>query len=88
MAVAVALVLFAKIYGFIGLAIGAAFVLVGVDDVDRGAHGSYVFRLLLIPGMILLWPLVLLRWRKILRAQQAEAVRLAAESVDAVEETA
>jgi hypothetical protein len=42
----------------------------GIGSVVADARGSYVFRLLLIPGTILLWPLVLRRWAR-LRSQSA-----------------
>ena len=49
-------------YGYIGLAVAAAFLLYGIERVDAGARRSYAFRPLLIPGCIVLWPLVILRW--------------------------
>jgi len=51
-----------QIYGWIGLAIAGVFLLFGIDRVDAGAKHSYVFRPLLIPGCVVLWPLVLLCW--------------------------
>ncbi len=49
-------------YGLIGLVVALAFLLIGLDRVDAAAHGAYTFRPLLLPGLVLLWPLVLLRW--------------------------
>ena len=49
-------------YGYIGLAVAAAFLLIGIERVDAGARRSYAFRPLLIPGCIVLWPLVLVLW--------------------------
>ena len=49
-------------YGYIGLAVAAAFLLIGIERVDAGARRSYAFRPLLIPGCIVLWPLVIVRW--------------------------
>ena len=49
-------------YGYVGLAVAAAFLLVGIERVDAGARRSYAFRPLLIPGCIVLWPLVVCRW--------------------------
>ena len=49
-------------YGYIGLAVAAAFLLFGIERVDAGARLSYAFRPLLIPGCIVLWPLVIVRW--------------------------
>ena len=49
-------------YGYVGLAVAAAFLLIGIERVDAGARRSYAFRPLLIPGCIVLWPLVIWRW--------------------------
>lgn len=54
-------------YGGIGLAVAAAFLLVGFDRVDPAARGAYAVRPLLLPGLVLLWPLVLWRWRILAR---------------------
>ena len=46
-----------------GLVFAIPFVLVGVKRIDpHAAHGSWGFRLLIIPGTIALWPLLLERW--------------------------
>ena len=49
-------------YGYIGLAVAAAFLLFGIERVDSRARRAYAFRPLLIPGCIVLWPLVIARW--------------------------
>lgn len=54
-------------YGGIGLAVGLAFLLFGIDRVDPAARGAYAVRPLLLPGLALLWPLVLWRWRALAR---------------------
>lgn len=59
---AAALVEGLKIYFWIGLGVSALFLVVGVDRIVEAARGSYIFRVLLIPGVIVLWPLVLIRW--------------------------
>jgi hypothetical protein len=50
-------------YLAIGVAVGCAFVLVGVVHVQP-APVSIGARILLLPGSILLWPLVMARWRR------------------------
>lgn len=57
-----------EIYGMIGAGVAALFLLFGVDRVAPGARGAYLFRPLVAPGVILLWPLVLWRWRALERA--------------------
>ena len=49
-------------YGYVGLAVAAAFLLFGIERVDPRARRTYTFRPLLIPGCIVLWPLVIARW--------------------------
>ncbi len=47
---------------WIGVGVAALFLGWGIDRIDEDARGAYVFRPLLIPGIMLLWPLVLWRW--------------------------
>ena len=57
----------ATLYGAAGLTAAAIFLLWGIDRVDPTAAGAYAFRPLLIPGIVLLWPAVLLRWARLER---------------------
>jgi hypothetical protein len=62
------LVNLAGIYFLTGLLFGAAFVARGVQAIDPVARGSGTgFRLIILPGAIALWPLLLRRW---IRARQ------------------
>ena len=61
------LILFAMItlavYLVGGLLFGIPFVCRGVNRIDPHARpGTWGFRLLILPGTILLWPLLLWRW--------------------------
>jgi hypothetical protein len=50
-------------YLAIGVAFGVAFTAGGVDRVDPMARGaSWGFRLLILPGSAIFWPLLLVRW--------------------------
>jgi hypothetical protein len=49
-------------YAVVGAAVAAVFLAVGVGRAVPEAAGAYAFRPLLIPGAVLLWPLVVLRW--------------------------
>lgn len=51
-----------NIYGGIGAAVALIFVAIGIDRVDPAAHHAYLVRPLLLPGLTLLWPIVLVRW--------------------------
>ena len=53
------------VYLLCGLGFAIPFVLVGVGKIDPHAkHGSWGFRLLIIPGTMFLWPLLARRWLK------------------------
>ncbi len=50
-------------YLSMGIAFGIAFVVRGIGVVDHAAKGSpWSFRLLVLPGVAALWPLMLLKW--------------------------
>ena len=55
------------VYLAIGAVVAAAFLLFGLDRIDPRARGAYLFRPMIAPGLILLWPLVLPRWRALTR---------------------
>lgn len=57
------LLMIVLLYAGVGLVTGLAFVLRGVDRVDPVAGGSpFIFRLVILPGCVGLWPVVLLKW--------------------------
>ena len=46
-----------------GLVFAIPFALIGAKNIDPHAtHGSWGFRVLIVPGAIALWPLLLRRW--------------------------
>jgi hypothetical protein len=50
-------------YLVIGFLFAIPFVLIGVKRIDpHAARGSWGFRLLIIPGTAVFWPLLLKRW--------------------------
>jgi hypothetical protein len=57
-------------YGAIGLVVAVLFLVFAIERMDPAAVGAYAFRPLLIPGLMLLWPLVLARWVRFERAQR------------------
>lgn len=59
---AAGLLVLAKGWLWIGAAVAAVFLLWGIDRIDANARGAHVFRPLLVPGILLIWPLVLWRW--------------------------
>ncbi len=51
------------VYALAGAVFAAAFVTAGVKRIDPQAKGSSIaFRLLIVPGTIAFWPLLLRRW--------------------------
>ena len=52
----------ATLYGLAGLAVALVFLVWGIDRIDPAAQGAHAFRPLLIPGIVLLWPIVVVRW--------------------------
>lgn len=51
-----------ELWLILGALVAAVFLTVGIDRIDEDARGAYIFRPLLIPGVLLIWPLVLWRW--------------------------
>lgn len=57
------ILLAAAAYAAIGAAFGLLFITSGVGRVDHAAIGApWSFRLLILPGVAALWPLMLLKW--------------------------
>ena len=56
------LVWMASLWLYAGAIVAILFLLFGIGRIDESARGSFTFRPLLVPGILLLWPLVLWRW--------------------------
>ena len=66
---AIVILFFVALYGAIGLVFAILFVMRGIAAIDGAARGaSWVVRLALIPGSVVLWPLL---WKKWTAAQGA-----------------
>lgn len=68
--VASALLATLKVYASVGVGVSVLFLTVGIDRCAPAARGAYAFRPLLVPGIVLLWPLVLASWAAIATAQR------------------
>jgi hypothetical protein len=54
---------FAALYLLFGLLFAILFVSKGVKKVDEGANGGSIgFRIIIIPGTMVFWPLLLKKW--------------------------
>ncbi len=56
-------------YAVIGLCTAVVFLFYGIDRVDPNASAAWAFRPLLIPGLVLIWPLILWRWWRLVRGE-------------------
>lgn len=65
MSVAEALITLAGWWLTIGAVVAAVFLTVGIDRIDEDARDAYVFRPILIPAILLIWPLVLWQWQRL-----------------------
>lgn len=51
------------LYLALGLCFAVPFVMRGVDRIDpHAANGTWGFRLMIVPGVVFLWPLLARRW--------------------------
>lgn len=58
-----------------GGVVAAFFLTAGIDRIDDDARGAYVFRPLLVPGVLLIWPLVLWRYWLLTSGRAQETTR-------------
>ena len=55
----------AALYLLLGVLFVVPFLLKGLRKVDEGTHGATIgFKIIIIPGVIVFWPLLLSKWRK------------------------
>lgn len=60
-----ALLILGGVYLVCGLVFAVPFVLLGVKRIDpHAAQGSWGFQLVIFPGVMAFWPLLLRRWAK------------------------
>lgn len=64
------LLMVGQIYLWIGVAVAVAFLFWGLDRIDHKGPGAWAFRPLLVPGILLIWPMVLWRWWVLERGQE------------------
>lgn len=53
----------AALYAIAGVVFALVFLLLGLTRIDHGAKEAGLgFRMMILPGLIALWPLMLIRW--------------------------
>ncbi len=57
-------------YLYVGGAVAVVFLVFGLGRIDENARGAWIFRPLLIPGVLLVWPLVIWRWVVLMRGEE------------------
>jgi hypothetical protein len=59
------LLIIAAIYLLGGVLFVIPFLMNGLEKIDEGAHGSTIgFKIIIIPGVIVFWPVLLSKWMK------------------------
>ncbi|HZE84523.1 MAG TPA: hypothetical protein VE035_09450 [Puia sp.] len=60
------------IYLGCGLVFAVFFVIKGVGRIDEGAHGGSIgFRIIIVPGTMVFWPLLLKKWLRAAKENHA-----------------
>jgi hypothetical protein len=56
------------LYLLCGFLFAIVFLIKGVSKIDEGAHGGSIgFRIIIIPGTMVFWPLLLKKWIKAIK---------------------
>jgi len=64
------------IYLITGLLFSIIFIIRGLSKMDEGAHGAGIgFKLIILPGCMVLWPFLLRKWIKLPPAQTDQRVQ-------------
>jgi len=64
------LLLLVGAYAAAGVLFAVPFLFLGIRRVDPAAHGAgWGFRILILPGLVALWPVMARRWARALRSR-------------------
>ena len=65
-----------SIYLLLGALFVAPFLAKGLTKVDEGAHGGTIgFKIIIIPGVIVFWPVLFRKWMRNLKHRDTKAQR-------------
>ena len=60
------ILLIVAVYLLLGVLFVVPFLVKGLTKVDTGAHGGTIgFKIIIIPGVIVFWPVLLSKWLKV-----------------------
>ena len=60
-----AVLIIVSIYPVLGVLFVFPFLVKGLTKVDKGAHGGTIgFKIIIVPGVIVFWPVLLSKWVK------------------------
>ncbi len=64
------------IYLMLGVLFVIPFLLKGLTKVDEGAHGGTIgFKIIIVPGVIVFWPVLLKKWMRNLEHRDTKSRR-------------
>jgi hypothetical protein len=70
------ILIIAAVYLLLGILFVIPFLTKGLTKVDEGAHGGTIgFKIIIIPGVIVFWPVLLNKWKKNLNHGNTKAQR-------------
>jgi len=65
MGIAEIILIIVALYLLLGVVFVISFLTKGLTKVDEGAHGGTIgFKIIIIPGVIVFWPVLLNKWMK------------------------
>jgi len=65
------LLIIVALYLICGLLISFFFLAKGLSQIDEGTHGTGIgFRIIILPGMIVFWPVLLKKWLEVRRQSE------------------
>jgi hypothetical protein len=68
------ILIIAAVYLLAGSLFAIFFLTKGIEKIDTAAHGpGWGFRLIILPGVIALWPVLLKKWMKIKKIKHDKA---------------
>lgn len=61
------ILLLGQVYLGVGAILALPFLTFGINRIDENVRGAWVFRAMMVPGVMMIWPIVAWRWLQIER---------------------